>query len=245
MVTASPRPQPPTVHPPARAATHTDDTTVAALVAAVSTDGAGIVETMDWAEDEIAKAVRRHPDQADALYHAFDILRPRPIGPGMTSEFVYRSHAAELLERVAAGTDTTAATAAELCLVCAQTSQLTPMHGAAAGLYFRLWRTAFPGHPSTRELADQQVHYESLFGSVIDELEHELRGTCADPSRRLNGVDCSGRHHGQPVTCRYATTPADADPRPRRRLRRRRTTPASAAEGTPPASPGITAPGVS
>jgi len=184
------------------------DTSLDALVAAVIRDLAGPFVMMDWAEDEIARATRRHRGHADVLYHAFTLLRPRDIGPGMATEFVYRSHAAELLDRLAAGGDTRPATAAELCLVCAHVSQQAPMHGAAAGLYFRLWQTAFPQHPVTADQAAQQEHYEKLFGPRIDELEAELRRKSADPARRMTEVDCAGRHHGRRVACRYAASPA-------------------------------------
>ena len=59
--------------------------------------------TIEWAEDEIAQAIERHPQATDSLYHAFSLLHPREIGAGMHTEPVYRSHARELLERVAAG----------------------------------------------------------------------------------------------------------------------------------------------
>ncbi|MDG4795421.1 hypothetical protein [Micromonospora sp. WMMD1082] len=157
MVTAAQQPQPTAAAPPTPAR-HADTDAMATLVASVTAEVAGVFDMMDWAENEIAKATHRHPDQADAICHAFSLIRPGHFGLEMPSEFVYRSHAAELLQRVAAGADTTAATAAELCLVCAETSQLAPMHGTAAGLYFRLWRTAFPDHPHTAELTDQQVH---------------------------------------------------------------------------------------
>jgi hypothetical protein len=185
-----------------------DDSTVAALTAAVTAAVAGPLAMTEWAEDEIDKATHRHPEQADALYHAFSLIRPRHIGPGMTREFVYRSHAGELLERIAAGTDTRAATAAELCLVCAKVSQQAPLHGAAAGLYFRLWQAAFPGHPSTPDQTQVQVHYEKLYSRRMDDLEQELRRRCAVPHRRLTGIDCAAAHHGRRVPCRYATPPA-------------------------------------
>jgi hypothetical protein len=183
-------------------------TSLDALVAALTAGLAGPFAMMDWAEDEIARATRRHPGQADVLYHAFTLLRPRDIGPGFSTEFVYRSHAAELLDRLATGGDTRPATAAELCLVCSIVSQQAPMHGAAAGLYFRLWQSAFPAHPVTSDQAEQQMHYEKLFGPQIDDLEAELRRKTADPTRRLAEVGCAGHHHGRRVACRYATSPA-------------------------------------
>jgi hypothetical protein len=160
--------------------------------------------TIEWAEDEIAQAVERHPRAADSLYHAFALLHPREIGPGMHTELVYRAHARELLDRIGADTDTRPATAAEICLACSEISLRGPMHSAAAGLYFRMWLLAFPDHPVTRDQADEQIHYERLYGTRIDELEAVMRRRLADPERQLADVECPGRHHGQPTTCRYA-----------------------------------------
>jgi hypothetical protein len=133
------------------------DSGVAALAATLMDELADAFAVMDWAEDEIARAIRRHPDHADALYHSFGLIRPRDIGPGMGSEFVFRSHAAELLDRIAASADTRPATAAELCLVCCEASLRTPLHGPTAGVYFRMWLRAFPDRPITPGQADEQV----------------------------------------------------------------------------------------
>ena len=37
---------------------------------------AGAFEKMDWAEDEIARAGKRHPGQADLMWHSFKLLTP-------------------------------------------------------------------------------------------------------------------------------------------------------------------------
>ena len=190
----------------------TPSTGVASLVATVMSGLRDVFSSMDWAEDEIERAARRHPDQTDALYHSFGLLQPRDIGPGMGGEFVYRSHAAELLDRVAAGVDTRPATAAELCLVCCEASLRTPLDGPTAGMYFRMWLQAFPDTPITAGQADQQVHYERLYGTQIDDLERTQRHKAADPHRRLQDVNCPGTHHGVPVACRYATTPPGPAP---------------------------------
>jgi hypothetical protein len=189
------------------------DPGVAALAASLTDELQDAFATIDWAEDEITRATRRHPGHADVLYHGFALIRPRDIGPGMSTELVYRSHAAELLDRIAAGADTRPATAAELCLVCCEASLRAPMHGAAAGLYFRMWLQAFPRHPITGEQAGEQVHYEKLYGSRIDDLQRTLRHKAADPGRQLRDIDCAGKHHGTRVACRYAT--ASALPAPR------------------------------
>jgi hypothetical protein len=185
------------------AGTHTAG--VAALVASVMDELTDACAAMDWAEDEIARAIRRHSDHADVLYHSFGLIRPREIGPGMGAEFVYRSHAAELLGRVAAGADTRPATAVELCLVCCEASLRAPLHGPTAGLYFRMWLRAFPDRPITAGQGDEQIHYESLYGTQIDDLQRTLRQKAADPNRQLRDIDCAGKHHGTHVACRYAT----------------------------------------
>ena len=187
---------------------HTPASEVASLVATIMSDLGDVFSSMDWADDEIEQASRRHPDQADALYHAFSLVRPRDIGTGMGAEFVYRSHVRELLERIATGADTRLPTAAEMCLVCTKTSLKVPLHGAAAGLYFRLWLQAFPDMPITPTQAAEQVHYERLHGTQIDEYEAILRRKATDPHRLLAGIDCPGRHHGKNVTCRYAANTA-------------------------------------
>jgi len=188
-----------------RGAPSNTDPGIATLVASVMEHHAFAV--VDLAEDEIARAIRRHPDDGDALCHSFGLIRPRDIGPGMGSEFIYRSHAAELLDRVAAGADTRPATAAELCLICCEASLRTPLHGPTAGVYFRMWLRAFPDRPITAGLADAQVHYEQLYGVQIDDLERTLREKAADPRRQLGEIECAGKHHGMRVACRYATTP--------------------------------------
>lgn len=181
-----------------------DAADLAVLLAAVEAEAGSLFAAMDWADDEIVAASRRHRSQADLLYHAFGVLMPRDIGPGMHTEFVYRGHARELLDRVAAGTDLRPATAAEICLTLAQVSQQAPLHAAAAGLYSRMWLAAFPGQPVTTDQADNQRHYEHLYGPRIDELEATMRRKAADPDRRLGDIDCQGRHHGQSVSCRFA-----------------------------------------
>jgi hypothetical protein len=181
------------------------DTTLEALVAAITADAAGTVEMLNWAEEEIEQAMGRHPDHVDALHHAFTLIRPRDIGPGMGTEWVYRSHAAEILDRLASGADTRPATAAELCLLGTEASKVAPLHGAAAGLHFRMWQAAFPQISITANDAENLAAYEKLHGPQIDEFEEFLRRKAADPDRRLVDVECSGMHHNRRVQCRYET----------------------------------------
>ena len=175
-----------------------------ALIADYTAQIEPLFEAAEWAEDEITRACGRHRRQADTIHHAFAVLKPRDIGPGMGTEFVYRGHVRELLERVAAGANLYPATAAEICLALVQTSLQAPMHGPAAGLYFRMWQQAFPGNELTAEFADHLGSYEQLHGSRIDELEADLRHRLRDPHRQLGDITCTGRHNGRSVTCTFA-----------------------------------------
>jgi hypothetical protein len=131
----------------------------------------------------------------------------------MGTEFVYRGHVRELLDRVAAGQCTRAGTAAEICLALSQVSQISPMRAFGNGLYLRMWLQAFPGQELFDDQAAQQLHYESLHGNAIDDAEALMRTKLADPQRQLRDIECQARHHGHPAACRYATT-SPADPTP-------------------------------
>ncbi|MEU6130977.1 hypothetical protein ABZ805_17550 [Saccharopolyspora sp. NPDC047091] len=159
-------------------------------------------EALGWAEDEIDAARTRHPEDADTLWHSFALLPPRH--ELMSTEFVYRSHAKEILERVAGGHDTRPATAAEVCCVLAEASQVTPLTSVASGLYCRMWRRAFPDQPL---FWDSHDAHEALEGARIDELETITRRKAGSPERVLAAITCTGWHHGVPADCRYAAGP--------------------------------------
>lgn len=132
----------------------------------------GAFAQMDWAEDEIEKAQKLHPECSDALYHAFRLLSPSDIlQQASAAEFVYRSHYRELLGRVACGQDTRPGTDAEMACACAETSLIVPLNTAAAGLYIRVWQRAFPGHRNPFKDLDDAGHYEAIAGSAIDDLD--------------------------------------------------------------------------
>ncbi len=133
------------------------------------------------AEDEISAAQKRHPGAADRIWDSFLLLTP--TNDLLTrNDLVFRSHCQELLDRVAAGTDTRPGTAAECCVALCEISQRTPLTTAAAGLYARMWQHA--GLPPT-ELGDTTVHYEALEGALIDDHEQILRTKLRQPERQL------------------------------------------------------------
>jgi hypothetical protein len=143
-----------------------------------------IFEQMGWAEDEIEQAQYRHPDQAALLWTTFRLMVPTQ--DLMRTEFVYRSHCRELLERAARGQDTRPGTAAELVIVCCHTSQLAPLNTTGAGLYMRMWGKAFPDQPAFEDVADRLDHYEALKGEVMDEQEATMRQKLVQPWRTLH-----------------------------------------------------------
>ncbi|MFI8528302.1 hypothetical protein ACIGB8_27845 [Promicromonospora sukumoe] len=167
------------------------------------------LEQMEWAESEIAAAIARHPDRADLLYHGFGLLVP--THDLMATEFVSRSHYRELLDRLAAGQDTRPGTAAEVACACAEASLVAPLSSTAAGLYFRMWESAFPDKPP---ITDRGQHHEELEGSAIDALEANGRRTLTREDRIVGDISCSGLHHGEAVPCTYADTKAPGPTRP-------------------------------
>lgn len=160
-----------------------------------------ILDQIQWADEEVAAAMRRHPAQADVLYHASTLLgAPHPL---MDQELVYRAHCRELLQRLVDGADTRPGTAAEVCCLCHDISQQAPLNSAAVGLYMRMWTAA--GLPGEAFDAATAAHYEALYGARIDEWEADVRSKLASPRRRLTGdIHCDGLHDQHPVTCRYA-----------------------------------------
>lgn len=155
----------------------------------------------DWAEDEISRAQQRHPDVADVLHHSFSLLTA--THERMTTEFIYRAHARELIERVATGVLTKPATSVEVVLLLMRASLVTPLNTTAFGLYLRMWRRA--GLPDLGgPIEDLDGHYEAINASGIDDFEAIARRKLAMPSRVLTLVACEGRHLGEPADCRFA-----------------------------------------
>lgn len=138
------------------------------------------LEQVLWAEDEVDAARKRHPETDEALYSSFVLLVP--THSLMSTEFVYRSHARELLERVADGQDTRDATWAEIVGLCHDVSLMAPFHAGSVGLYFRAWTRAFPDRPLP-DAVDLE-HYEALYSQDIDMLETESRRKLAAPTRK-------------------------------------------------------------
>lgn len=163
-----------------------------------------VLNLMGVAEREIEGAMRRHPKHADALWHCFSLIQPTGEGEGVgVHEQLYRSHARELLERVAAGKDLRPATSAEVLAAMKEVTLRTPMNNAGMGLYWRMWKAC--GMPEIAEAGAE--HYEALSASAIDEAEQQTRRKLSKPGRVWDpaAIECMGLHHGDPVSCRFAT----------------------------------------
>lgn len=146
-----------------------------------------VFRCMEIAEEEIAAARggRTEADPDDPLWRSFTLLRT--THEQMSTEFVYRAHCRELLERVRRGADTRPATDAEMALALMDVSLVTPMTGAATGLQFRVFKRRFPAQYASL-FADGSANaddYEKLYGPAIDEHETFTRKKLAQDWRKL------------------------------------------------------------
>ncbi|WP_280404775.1 hypothetical protein [Nocardia brasiliensis] len=171
----------------------------------------GEFDRMEWADVEIRKAVDRHPDKRNILYHCFSPDLMRATHELMGDELVFRAHCRELLERVATGMSTKPGTAAEVALACMESSLKAPLSTAAAGLYMRMWRQAEFGFlRQPKDLVGDLESYEAIAGSEIDELERVSRVKLAVADRVLHDIECDGFHWGERADCEFADKPVKA-----------------------------------
>lgn len=134
-----------------------------------------VFEQMDWADDEIEKAKVRHGEtKGDGLlWGAFGLLRRSNVD--MYDEIIYRAHAREILERMAAGHDLRPGTDAEMITVLRGASLKAPFTSSAACLYFRIAARSFPEiFAAIRDDIDLPA-YEVLHGAAADNHQSILR----------------------------------------------------------------------
>ncbi|WP_042422344.1 hypothetical protein [Streptacidiphilus anmyonensis] len=148
---------------------------------------ASLCAVFDWAEEEIEKAQHRHGETGRGpIWRAgFTLVRPT-LDRTYSCEMLYRAHAAELLDRLAAGEDTRPGTTAEMIAVLLDSALKAPLAPSAFCLYVRLFIRAFP--QTARSLfadtdALDPAAYESVHGARADEHEAELRRTLTRSSR--------------------------------------------------------------
>lgn len=126
---------------------------------------------MEWAEDEIKQAQQRHPDAAAKLHDTFLLIQG--THELMGTEFVYRAHARELLERVYAGEDCRSPTDVEIVCGLSEASLRAPLNTAAITLYMRLFARLFPDKAPFASLDESA--YEHVAGDAADHLYSEVK----------------------------------------------------------------------
>lgn len=129
---------------------------------------------MEWAEDEIKQAQERHPDAAAKLWETFLLIQG--THELMHTEFVYRAHARELLERVYAGEDCRRPTDVELVCGLSEASLHAPLRTAAVTLYMRLCARLFSDKAAFEGLDEKA--FEHVAGDGADELYSEAKRAC-------------------------------------------------------------------
>jgi len=134
----------------------------------------GTFRRMELAEEEIAAAKKRHPDQAAALNDTFRHLVPPPLLRNLDDQ-VYRAHCREILELVATGDDIREGTTAEVIAALAESSQAAPLTRTATLLYIELFSLVFPGK-SEKLFADVGPMEPNAYERTqMRELEADLR----------------------------------------------------------------------
>lgn len=134
---------------------------------------------MEWADDEITQAQKRHPESASNLWNAFLLIRG--THELMSTEYVYRAHARELLERVHADEDCRPPTDVEIVCALSDASLPAPLDTAAVTLYMRLFARVFPGRTPFAGLDESA--YEHVAGDSADTLYHEVKRASGSQQR--------------------------------------------------------------
>ncbi|MFJ4739125.1 hypothetical protein [Streptomyces sp. NPDC088775] len=150
-----------------------------------------IFETMEWAESEIEKAMARHGEPSPPpgergkgpIWNSFKLLRS--THDKLNREVFYRSHAHEILERVAKGQDTRPGTDAEMIVVLHEASLVAPMKSGAACLYFRLLDRSVPELARTVSPDIDLASYEKVHGRAADDYESDLRHKLRQDFRKM------------------------------------------------------------
>ncbi|TDB90898.1 hypothetical protein E1264_03465 [Actinomadura sp. KC216] len=168
---------------------------VAEVMDSIESSLTGLFSQMEIAEEEIELAQKRHGeplllrdtdgrpvnmDEMGPIWHSFRLLGPDPdrgFPERMETELLYRQHCAELLDRVAEGLDTRAATGAELVIALSEASMVAPLTSSGAGLYLKLMTRYFPETlgASFEEVGLEVKDYQKLHGQQMEQDELFLR----------------------------------------------------------------------
>lgn len=144
------------------------------------------------AEDEIERGKLRHPDAEEEIHGAFKIILPSSVLMDKPLEPLYRLHAREIVERVAAGENPALGTDAEVLAALSVASLAAPLTGPAVALYMRLFRDVYGAEVSRKVLGDDIAdRIKALYrehGPLIEDLEISARRKAGNLSRKLSAV---------------------------------------------------------
>jgi hypothetical protein len=140
---------------------------------------AGVVSAcfsdVEIAEQEIAKAQKRHPVHAEQIWQSFGKLMPSELLRPKT-EKLYRAFCRELLDRIATGQPLAQATYAELaCIFCA-TSLASPLNQDGAAAYWKVFKAIYPNALDGAEYTPRES-YEGRALEIIHQLQrkHQIK----------------------------------------------------------------------
>jgi len=129
---------------------------------------------MDIAEEEIARAKRRHPKHKDRIFQLFRQLCPTPPLAHVLDD-VYRRHCRELIERSIQCEDTKPATEAEVLGFLSQASLEAPLNRIPSLLYQQLFADILPVQARTLPSLGRIESLDSYEQNALAELLHTLR----------------------------------------------------------------------
>lgn len=135
-----------------------------------------LFDKMEIAENEIAKAKERYPEDAERLHDCFKLMCPSaPLSD--RPDKLYRAHCRELLERVHNNIDARPGTAAEVLAIMSTWSlEHMPDHNAVA-LMGRLFAQVFPEQDAYNDAPLE------MWKGAADELYSKLQKKAAVDTR--------------------------------------------------------------
>lgn len=129
---------------------------------------------MGVAEEEIALAKVKWPEEVETIHGAFKYLCP-PAGMSALVEEVYRHHCRELLARTAQGRSRRPGTVAEVMVALSETSLATPLTHDATVAYVQCFSQVFGRDPWEEDEQEQpQPTYPGAVEEIIEDARRKL-----------------------------------------------------------------------
>lgn len=153
-----------------------------------------VFDLMEVAEDEIASAKRRWPDDEKIIYRSFQLMVPTR---SVLVESLYRCHVRELILRVRTGKDTRPGTSAEVLGLLKDSSLASPLKGYAVMLYGRLFCRLFPTEAEGVWATGALEYEEKTHGCQADELFAEAQRKLSVDSRKAISIEIAAKRMEQ------------------------------------------------